>query len=62
MLARMIARLDPASFAQAILVESADIPVHMTLAQWRVERRTAARMSRRRRRRIAWALRRRLGL
>ena len=57
----MIARLDPALFAQAILVESADIPTDMTLAQWRRERRAAARMSRRRRRRIAWTLRRRRG-
>jgi hypothetical protein len=48
----MTPRLDPASFAQAVLLDSADIPADMTLAQWRRERWAASRMSRRRRRRV----------
>jgi hypothetical protein len=46
----MYTRLDPATFAQAVLLESADIPADMTLAQWRLEKRATARISRRRRR------------
>ncbi len=57
----MSTRLDPASFAMAVLVESSDIPPDMTLAEWRTHRRgpTArvwhdrrARVLRRRRRRM----------
>ena len=58
----MPTRLDPASFAMAVLVESSDIPADMTLAQWRLERRTAALRSRRRRRRVIHILRRRRAL
>ena len=54
----MSTRLDPASFAKAVLVESSDIPADMTLAQWRLERRSAAERSRRRRR-VVRILRRR---
>ena len=45
--------LDPATFAQAIILESADIPADMTIAQWRERRRLdqAPRASRRTRRR-----------
>jgi hypothetical protein len=46
----MSTRLDPAGFANAVLVESSDIPADMTLAQWRLERRSTALRSRRRRR------------
>jgi hypothetical protein len=46
----MSTRLDPAGFANAVLVESSDIPADMTLAQWRLERRSVALRSRRRRR------------
>jgi hypothetical protein len=46
----MSIRLDPASFANAVLLESSDIPPHMTLAQWRLEKRSAEQRSRRRRR------------
>jgi hypothetical protein len=54
----MSTRLDPASFAMAVLVESSDIPPDMTLAQWRTLRRAASpRPSRERRR--ARVLRRR---
>jgi hypothetical protein len=54
----MSTRLDPAGFANALLVESSDIPEHMTLAQWRLERRTLAQRARRRRR-VVRVLRRR---
>ena len=37
----MSSKLDPASFARAIIVESADIPEHMTIAEWRKARVTA---------------------
>jgi hypothetical protein len=53
----MSTRLDPASFANALLVESSDIPPHMTLAQWRLEKRAAAQRPPRRRR-VVRALRR----
>ena len=46
----MPAPLDPANFANAILVEACDIPAHMTLAEWRLERRASTQRSRRRRR------------
>jgi hypothetical protein len=35
----MATPLDPATFAKAILLEAADIPPHMTIAQWRELRR-----------------------
>jgi hypothetical protein len=54
----MTARLDPAGFAKAVLLESSDIPPDMTLAQWRREKQTATLM-RARRRRVLRALRRR---
>jgi hypothetical protein len=47
----MATSLDPASFAQAIMLEAADIPADMTIAQWRMERRPVARSSGRRWRR-----------
>jgi hypothetical protein len=53
----MFTHLDPASFAKSVLVESSDIPPHMTLAQWRLEKRAAAQRSRRRRRRGVRVLR-----
>lgn len=31
----MSSQLDPATFARAIIVESADIPAGMTIAEWR---------------------------
>lgn len=46
----MFTHLDPASFAKSVLVESSDIPPHMTLAQWRLEKRSATQHTRRRRR------------
>jgi len=46
----MTTRLDPSMFAKALLLESADIPADMTLAQWRLEKRATVRISRRRRR------------
>jgi hypothetical protein len=55
----MSTRLDPASFAKALLVESSDIPADMTLAQWRTERRSASQASRRGRRRVPRILRKR---
>jgi hypothetical protein len=55
----MSTRLEPASFANAVLLESSDIPPDMTLAQWRREKQaTAAAMSRTRRRRMMRVLRR----
>jgi hypothetical protein len=47
----MATSLDPASFAQAIMLEAADIPADMTIAQWRTQRAPAARSSGRRWRR-----------
>jgi hypothetical protein len=35
-------QLDPAGFARAILLEAADIPADMTIAQWRQQKRAAA--------------------
>ena len=55
----MSIRLEPASFAKSIMVESSDIPEHMTIAQWRAlkradlrERRRSGRRWRRRRTRL----------
>jgi hypothetical protein len=42
--------LDPADFAKALMYEASDIPPGMTLAQWRLEKRSSAQRSRRRRR------------
>jgi hypothetical protein len=56
----MTARLDPAGFAKSLMLESADIPPEMTLAQWRREKQTSTLMSRRRR--VLRALRRRRAL
>jgi hypothetical protein len=57
----MTARLDPSGFAKALMLESADIPPDMTLAQWRREKHVATLMMRRRRRMLR-ALRRRRAL
>jgi hypothetical protein len=46
----MSPRLDPASFAKAIMLEAADIPAHMTIAQWREHKRIEQRSRRRARR------------
>lgn len=43
----MPSKLDPASFARSIIVESADIPEHMTIAEWRKARVTARKRRRR---------------
>jgi hypothetical protein len=48
----MSSHLDPSSFAQSIIVVSADIPADMTIAEWRRRRnaqapRTSRRTSRR---------------
>jgi len=51
----MSTRLDPAGFANAVVLVSSDIPADMTLAQWRRER---TQMSRSRRRRMIRILRR----
>jgi hypothetical protein len=48
----MSIRLEPASFAKAIILEAADIPAHMTIAQWREQKRTAERSRRRAGRRL----------
>jgi hypothetical protein len=48
----MPSQLDPASFARSIIVESADIPEGMTIAEWRRAR--ASGRSAGRKRRIAW--------
>ena len=57
----MATSLDPASFAQAIMLEAADIPPHMTIAQWRSERpATGTSSGRRWRRRRVRSLRRQL--
>ena len=50
--------LDPAGFAKALMYEASDIPPDMTLAQWRLAKRSAGVRSRRRRR-VVRALRRR---
>ena len=56
----MATRLDPASFAQAIMLEAADIPPDMTIAEWRSLRRTSVSSGRRWRRRRMRSLRRQL--
>ena len=55
----MTARLDPAAFAKAVMLESADIPPEMTLAQWRRGKHLTAAVSRGRRRRVLRRLRKR---
>jgi hypothetical protein len=55
----MTARLDPATFAKAVMLESADIPPDMTLAQWRREKQLTVAATRGRRRRVLRKLRRR---
>jgi len=49
----MATHLNPATFAQSILLEAADIPADMTIAQWRESRRRSGRRWRRRRTRSA---------
>jgi hypothetical protein len=46
-------RLEPALFANSIVIDSCDIPADMTLAQWRANRVAMTRRSRRRRRVLA---------
>jgi hypothetical protein len=43
----MATPLDPTTFAKAIMLEAADIPAHMTIAQWREHRRAEQRPRRR---------------
>jgi hypothetical protein len=43
----MSIRIEPATFARAILLEAADIPAHMTIAQWREQKRAEERARRR---------------
>jgi hypothetical protein len=43
----MATHLDPATFAQSIMIEAADIPADMTIAQWRESRRRSGRRWRR---------------
>jgi hypothetical protein len=43
----MATPLDPTTFAKAIMLEAADIPPHMTIAQWREHRRAEQRPRRR---------------
>lgn len=40
--------LDPALFPNAVLVEACDIPVDMTIGEWRRQRRVASTRPRRR--------------
>jgi hypothetical protein len=42
----MTTHLEPASFAKAIVLEAADIPAHMTIAQWREHKRAEERARR----------------
>jgi hypothetical protein len=58
----MTARLDPATFAKAVMLESADIPPDMTLAQWRREKQLTRAVTRGRRRRVLRKLRKRAAL
>ena len=48
----MSTRLDPALFPNALLVEACDIPVDITIGEWRRQRRHAS--SRPRRRLFFW--------
>jgi hypothetical protein len=43
----MASHLDPATFAKAIMLEGADIPPDMTIAEWRKQRKAPARNGRR---------------
>jgi hypothetical protein len=45
----MPSQLDPAAFARSIIVESADIPEGMTIAEWRRARAAVRPVDRRRR-------------
>ena len=42
----MATHLDPETFARAIMLEAADIPGDMTIAQWRMQRTAGARAKR----------------
>jgi hypothetical protein len=55
----MITHLEPQSFAKAIVLQSADIPPNMTIAQWRMHKQSAIarREPRRRSGRRWWAKR-----
>jgi hypothetical protein len=56
----MATHLDPETFARAIMLEAADIPSDMTIAQWRTQRAPVARSGRRWRTRRNRSARRRL--
>ena len=43
----MATHLDPETFARAIMLETADIPPDMTIAQWRMQREPTGRSGRR---------------
>ena len=43
----MTTHLDPETFARAIMLEAADIPSDMTIAEWRMQRDTSGRSGRR---------------
>ena len=49
----MATHIDPATFARSIMIEAADIPADMTIAQWRESRRRSGRRWRKRRTRSA---------
>jgi hypothetical protein len=49
----MATHLDPTTFARSIMIEAADIPADMTIAQWRETRGRSGRRWRRRRTRSA---------
>jgi hypothetical protein len=51
-------QLDPTTFAKAIILEAADIPAHMTIAQWRASKRAAKRELDRERTGRRWGRRR----
>ena len=53
----MATPLDPASFAQAIMLEAADIPPHMTIAEYRAQRQARGGSGRRWRRHMSSARR-----
>lgn len=42
----MSIRLEPSAFAKSIILEAADIPAHMTIAQWREQKRAQERTRR----------------
>jgi hypothetical protein len=58
--ASMATQLDPTTFARSIMLEAADIPADMTIAQWRMQRETSGRSGRRWRRQRKRSVRRRL--